>query len=504
MQRSIFYRFSLEKRGNILNPDKFLTDPWSGNPVIGKDILNNIVGKSGISPDLMEILADSTDDEYAYSFAWIRHLQAVGGNGSMRLTRDFILTFINTYRKTKSFWLRLNSWTMPLIGERLVNWMFSYSFFASGSNDSFQKTVLSSIMEQFSHLWKCYEAEPSLYARLTALKAIMTCLCSMQNTQSTKIKKAIREICEIAENWIDSSGMVANRNPNDHFNVFKGLIEIRFVSKNAGIDLPKRIFVDGLAKMAACIRFLRLGDGKLSNLVGDGYPLNSSLMPTRQMIDTALSVVESKNGGPITIPGFTRLSTKKIILIINTKPCYSRSRFNNPSEPGLNIFDFEASFGLYRMINRADITVLFNGLRIKIGENAKYFSTIKHERGELHFDGEVQQRSRYFDFNVQRKIAIDLNSERIRGMDTTQASQPFQAFPRFVFDQHTVIKEMHSRSILIIHGNSEYILSISQRSQNCELFIGQDSDIPYPIVEICYSATNTCDIKISWMIEPNP
>lgn len=505
MQRSIFYRFSLEKRGGILNPDKFLTDPWSGNPAIGKDILNNIVWKSGGESDLMALLASSTDDEFAYSFAWIRHLQAVGGNGSMRLTRSFILTFINNYRKTKAFWLHLNSWSIPIIGERLVNWMFSYSFFASGSNDSFQKIVLSSIVEQFSHLWKCYGAEPNEYARLTALKAIVACLCSMQNAQPAKIRKAIREIKGITENCLDSTGMVINRNPEDQFNMFKNLIEIRFVSKNAGIELSKQIFVDALAKMAACLRYLRLGDGKLSNLIGNGGYLSSQgLTPTRQMIDTALSVVESKNSGPVTISGFTRLATKKIILIVNTKPCHLRSQFHNPSEPGLNIFDFEASFGLCRMINRADITMLFNGLRIKIGKSAKYISQIKHERGELHFEGEVQQRSRYFDFNVQRKIAINLKSEKIRGLDTAQASAPFQAFPRFVFDRQTTIKEIHSRSVLIMHGNSGYILSIYQRSQDCELSIGQHSANSLPTVEICYPATNICDVQIAWAIESTP
>jgi hypothetical protein len=186
---------------------------------------------------------------------------------------------------------------------------------------------------------------------------------------------------------------------------------------------------------------------------------------------------------------------------VNTKPCYVRSQFHSPSEPGLNIFDFEASFGLYRMINRADITVLFNGLRIKIGKSAEYLSQIKHERGELHFEGEIQQRSRYFDFNIQRKIAIYLNSEKIRGIDTAQASVPFQAFPRFVFDRQTIIKEIHSRSALITHGNSKYILSIYQRSQDCELIIGRNRNNDYPTAEICYSALDMYDVKIAWAIE---
>jgi hypothetical protein len=501
MQNSIFYRFSLEKRDNTLNPNKFLTDPWSGNSAIGKDILNSISNKPGFSLDLMENLINNMGNEYAYNFEWIRHLQAVGGNGSMRLTRDLILIFINNYRKMKGFWLHQSSWALPIVGERLINWMFSYSFFASGSNDSFQKIILSSIAEQFSHLWRCYKAELNPQARLIALKAIVACLCSMRNTQFVKIRRIIKEITGITESSLDSSGMIINRNPNDHFNMFKSLIEIRFIFKNSGIELPNRVFIDCLGRMAACIRFLRLGDGEISGHVGDGPLLNSGLAPTRQMIDTALSVVESKNSGPITISGFTRLSTKKIVLIVNTKPCCIRSRFSTPLEPGLNIFDFEASFGLNRMINRADITVLLNGFRIKIRENAKYFSKIKHERGELHFVGEVQQKSRYFNFDMQREITINLSTEGVRGRDFIRASDPFQAFPRFVFDHQTITKEIHSQSILINHKSSEYILSIFQQSQDCEVFIARNLEGNYPTIEIRYSVMDRREASIAWAIE---
>jgi uncharacterized heparinase superfamily protein len=502
MQRSVFYRFSLEKRGNALDSDKFLTDPWFGNSAIGRDILDGIIGNSGIRSDLTEIFSTDENDEYTHNFSWIRNLQAVGGNSSMRLTRDLILMFISNYRKTKSFWLS-NSWSMEVSGERIINWMFSYSFYASGSNDAFQKAILSSMTEQFSHLWKSYRAESNMYSRLIALKAILAYLCAMKNIPHSKVRKIIKEIGLAVEDLLDTAGMALSRNPIEHFNIFKSLIETRFIAKNLGIALPKHVFSDNLAKMAACIRFLRLGDGGISGHIGWGKSPSTGLIPGRQMIDTALSVVEFKANLAVTIPGFTRLSSKKIILIVNTLPCYVRSHFTPPTSPGLNIFDFEASFGLNRLINRADISILINGICIKITSKANYFSKIQHGRGELHFIGEIQQTSRHFGLRIQREFIIDLNKEKIKGRDTISTSDNCQTFPRFVFDQKAIIKEIHSRSVLITVGNAEYIFSVFQRTQNCELFIIKDAENTYPTIEIGHSRNNGNDTIIEWIIELN-
>jgi uncharacterized heparinase superfamily protein len=481
-----------------------MTDPWSGNPDTGKDIINGTMRDSEFTVNLSEIFTKKYHPgvnyvKYVFCFAWIRDLQAVGGNNSMKFTRDLILMFIDNYRGTRKFWLDTDGWAIFVTAERIINLIFSYSFFASGSNDSVQKKILSSLSEQYSHLWRCYTSELNSLAKIAALKAIFICLCSMRSIQSTKIKKIIKEICCVAEEEFDKSGMLMNYNPVDHFNVFRNFIEIRFMAKNIGIDLPKRIFSDLLSEMASCVRFFRLGDGMISNQIGDKDDKELTITPSRQLIDTALSVVESKKSGEKTITGFMRLSTKRMVIIVNTLPRHVKSHFNPPSEPGLNIFDFEASFGVRRPIKLSDVSVLSNGMRVKIGKHSKYFADRNIENNKLLFTGEVIQKNHYFDFTFKRKIEIHLNQEKVSGTDTVYMSGSFYIFSRFILDRNVTLKKIHTRCILVTIDNCEYIFSIAPDNKDCEIFITDESWPFYPMIEICRAANH--NNQISWSIE---
>lgn len=504
MRNSVFYRFSLDRHDGNFIPTKFMTDPWSGNSDIGKDILNGAMRDSEFSVDLSEIFTGKYNPgahhvKYAFCFAWIRDLQAVGGNNSMRFTRNLILAFIDNYRCTKKFWLNTDGWSTLITAERIINWIFSYSFFASGSPDSVQKEILSSLSEQFSHLWKCYTAELNPLSKLMALKAIFICLCSMKNMQTTKIRKVTKEIGKIANEWFDQSGMLINHNPVDHFNAFRSFVEIRFMARNLGIDLPKHVFSDLLSEMAACVRFFRLGDGEISGHIGGKDDKELAIVPSRQLIDTALSVVESKKSGEKTVAGFMRLSTKKIVLMVNTAPRYVKSHFSPPSEPGLNIFDFEASFGIKRPIKLADVSVLFNGMRIKIGKRSTYFSNRSVDHNRLLFTGEVAQKNNYFDFTFKREIEININQEQVSGTDAVYVSGSFHIYSRFILNKSVILKKIHSRSILLTIDNCEYIFSISPHNKDCEVFITDESWPYYPMIEVCCNAS--FNNQINWSIE---
>jgi hypothetical protein len=295
--------------------------------------------------------------------------------------------------------------------------------------------------------------------------------------------------------------------------MFKSLIEIRFIAKSFGLELPKQVFNDNLAKMAACVRLLRLGDGEISGHSGNDKHINLIQNPSRQMIDAALSVVELKNINISTIPGFTRLSTKKVILIINTKPSCAMSYFNSPTKQGINIFNFESSFGLNRLINHADISILSNKLRVKVGNKAEYISETDHEKDCLRFAGEVQQRNPHFTFNLRREIVVDLNREKITGTDTIRASAPFQASVRFVFAKQATIKEINSKSFSVNIETSEYIVTVVKSNQDCCIFAIKDENYQrisntigmnskhHPSVEIyCPQSEGSGETKIIWSI----
>ncbi|MDR2666812.1 MAG: hypothetical protein LBB34_01685, partial [Holosporales bacterium] len=246
LQSSVLYKFSLSRQHDIFDTTKFITDPWRGDSHVGKAILDDNTFAEGKVADGQHDIFQS-ENSYMATFAWIRDLQAIGGNNSRKYARNLVAAFIRAYRQRKNFWLNDDFKDCGVIGERIVNWIFSYSFFASGVSDKFQKEVLSSISEQSSHLLKCYKAEFNMYRRLMALKAILLYFCVMKKSEFRKIKKIVEEINNIVTMYVDNQGIFRGRCPINHFHIFRSLLEIRFMTKILDVNYLSNTFGDILS-----------------------------------------------------------------------------------------------------------------------------------------------------------------------------------------------------------------------------------------------------------------
>jgi hypothetical protein len=332
------------------------------------------------------------------------------------------------------------------------------------------------------------------------LKAMLFCFGSMKINRRHKILLIIDEICEIIDECIDDCGMFSNRSPIDHFHVFRSLLEIRFIVRNLGMDLPKNVFDEKLSKMALVIRFLRLGDGSISQHSGNFTDNNAVFTPSRYMIDTALSVVEIKKykNKP---RGFERLETKKTTIIINTEPSNSRSKFNDFSEPGINIFDFEASFGVNKLINRADISVVLDGFRIKLDNKTESFVKKSTKNNQVFFSGRAQFSNRFFEFIMMREITIFTDKQQVNCLDSICISSDADVYFRFVFNNGVDIKEVNKRNMLFDFEKSKYNFMLSSSNiDNMSIIQGPDSTF-YPSVEILSSLERHKEIQFEWTIE---
>ncbi|MDR1333060.1 MAG: hypothetical protein LBJ69_01500 [Holosporales bacterium] len=495
----------MDRSHGAFDVDKFITDPWAGNPKTGRAILDCSFTVCGDSEPLNMLdtilnrpLSNKKNTRYVTSFQWIRDAQVVGGNSSRKYVRNMILLFINGYRTTRGFWLEPESWDNATVGERIVNWILSYQFFASGANDKFQMSVLSSLSEHFSHLQKCYAAEVDPYSKLIAIKALIYCYCSMKTNQHRKIMRALHEVREIIGACLDDGGMFITGSPIDHFHIFRSLLEIRFIAKGAVADVFGDEFVNVISKMAYIVRFFRLCDGSISRHSGDsGTERESQFVPDRHMVDTALSVVEIGNGvgNPV---GFDKLETKKSTIIINTKPRMIRSYFNSLSEPGINIFDFEASFGSDRLLNRSDISVIYNGFRTRIGPDARSFTKRSVTEKGLLFEGETQFPNKFFNLAMRREIELALNGQRLDCIDFILVSVRMDACFRLVFESGVDIKSINKRSMLLSVGASEYMFTYSAEGVVC---VTTEAKTAYPSIEIWIPVSGGVALEMKWSIE---
>lgn len=504
IQRTPWYRLCLARKCNVFNKEKFISEPWTGNSMIGKNILdsNFVLEHSQQSIDILHIISQKEEFNcgfnYIYSFSWLRDLQAIGGNYSRRYARKAISEFITRYRATNSFWLQNYSWKPAIIAERIVNWIISYSFVASGASEKFQKQLLSSINEQFTHLLKIYKGINNPHSRILVLKSLFFCIVVLKKPQLKQINKILLDLQEIINTNIKIDGMFYTRNPIDHFNIMRYILEIRFIAKKNNIAFASNInFFDKLPKLAMCVRMLRLGDGCCSTHIG-AKPTESYMHPTQHIVDSVLSLIELEESCLYSIVGFERLATKDIIIILNTEATDVKSHFNHCQQPGINIFDFEASFGQNRLINRSDISILFNNLRIKAKKTFQYFvdKSITHE--EICFFGEAQMISPNFCFAMKRDIYLSIKKPKITGKDIAYISGSFKAFFRFVLHKNTEIEKINHKKILLSLHNKEYLFEIKQGSESFEIIICKEN---YPTIEVESKGQDGNETFICWSIE---
>lgn len=496
-KNSLFYRLYLDKRSDVFDTTKFITDPWEGNAKSGKNILSreffNV--KLNHPMDVFDIFSQRKWKEanLISDFFWLRDVQALGGNNGRKFAQKLISSFISGYRKTRKFWQCNEIWSCAILGERIVNWIFSYTFFASGSGDNFQREVLSSINEQFSHLMKCHKAEFNPYSKLIALKGILFCLCVMKITPKKKVSRILNEICKLIEGL--GNNMILLFSPIDYFHIFRSLLEVRFIVKSNNIDIPQ-IFQNTLSKMAANIRFLRMGNGEITMLSGNSNE-SKLFIPTSRIIDTALSIVDIRDNADQNM-GFEKLTGKKATLIIRTSPYNMRSIFSPKKEPGINIFDFELGFGAEKLINRADISVLYRGHRIRLASNSQNFSRKDKAGNELSFEGETQFFNSLFKFALKRELKCFFDSSRVEGHELIFLSSPnSEFFIRFILNENANLTQIDERNIIVTLNHNEYSFKFIVK----ENFNLQIKESRFPVIEFSSVSNGKNEAECNWIIE---
>ncbi len=508
VRSSMFYGMALDKRHSIFDQSKFINDPWPGSALSGKDFLDGKIKlpQTEIAIDISNIISSNNNVSfpvlyYIMSFSWMRDVQAVGGNNARKYIRNVVSAFIDVYRKTPKFWMKPD-WDVDITSERIVNWILLHSFFVMGASDSFQKTVLSSLCEQYSHITKMYKAETDPLILLKAHKAMLFCLCLMKNKSKRQIYNILDEITKITESNVDDSGTYITLNPINHFTFFKSLLEIRFIARNNDIKLSENVFYNKLSKMASVVRFFRLGDGSLSNHCG--YHISNTQMitpPKPSMIDTALSLVNTsysiKTYHKLT-KSFDRIATKKSIVIVNKIPQDSRYREN----PGIKVCDFEASFKTNKLIHKADILIKWHGYMVKPGKFVEPFTKISRSEKNILYTCEMANFDRSFRFAVRRELLLDQNYAKLQTSDFFYSSDDSDVYIIITLSKNVLIDKNNASSLYITCDKNKYLfLYNGQIDSGKELWLNLEKPHAYPSVTIHYKNLKDTENRIDWSVE---
>lgn len=481
-QNSPLYKYSLNKKYSILDESKFLESPWKGNIEEGQRIISNGL----VSDETHKI-----NRYYILSFSWLIDLQAIGWHKSRKLAREFIKDFILEYRSKKFFWKNKTSWDLQTVSDRLINWMFSYTFFASGSKDKFQRLVLSSMAEQYHHLLKSYKAELDYYKKLIILRTIFIYSCSLKKISKRKINSILKDI-KVSLIYLLEKNNQFELSPYKFHNILKILLEIRFMAQSQRINIDNSYFKI-LQKLASTVRFFRHVDGGLSK-----HLIQKDERIDKQLIDSTLSILDSQINQGFQ-HGFDKLVTKNVSLIINTIPRQCRSCLNRYNEPGLNVFDFDASVRNIMLINRADIACLIDKNMAKINKHARISFNQTSFYDYIKFVGEVQYNASVFNIAMRRDINVSTDN-KIYGTDFVRVNTESQTYCRFALNQKSELHRINQNKVAIVVENNSYMFTATSDSDFL-LAIDDQNETPLPTINFIVNSKSNQETVINWIFE---
>ena len=248
-RRTQFFQWGLRAHQPLM-PLRIIQDPWRGNAAKGSFILQGNLPAKTSAPDYHE-------------FGWLRDIREYGGSHARLFARDHVISWL----KQNQTWNPV-SWRPDHIGQRLCNLLFSYDWFASSADDSFQQDCASYLSEQLACLARDWQRLTQLDAQIKALKGVIVGQAVLR--QSTVDVELLADILlPKVKGQLYQDGCHRSRQPETHLALLRNLFECR--TAYAAVGLPENPALEELInRMAAATRMWRHGDGGFAYFQGSG------------------------------------------------------------------------------------------------------------------------------------------------------------------------------------------------------------------------------------------
>ena len=444
----IFYRFSLKKNAALLDHNKFLEDPWPGDQAAGNNFINNVIKIRDfyVNADAIRFI-DCNDNDFDYaamyinSFAWIRDLQAVGGFETRKTIRYAIERFITQYRESLAFWKK-PFFDVLIVSERIMNWLYGYSFFAIGADDNFQKLVLSSIVEQMSHIIKIYKYEIEPTVVLAALRTIIYCYSVFANKKNLQF--LIKQVEKIVKKYFVNN-VYFSKNPDEQFFILKLILEIRFAIKSKNNVQLSDVFYEKLSDIANYVRFTRMSDGYLAMNIGEISNYWPIFNAKSNIIDAVLSLIDNKideNVLDYKKFGLEKIRTYNQTAIVNTHPSYGAA------------FECEVSFNTQKLINITNC-ILYSD-KISLIKNNNYVQHTENFGNRI--ECELTSACARNKFAIRREISMDAEYCTLDVVEFMYCDCAANALVQIIFHKNTTIQQIDNTSAIITLNGHKYKL----------------------------------------------
>lgn len=294
-------------------PMRPVTDPWEGDPALGRAIVSGRLSLAGTVmgvPDTPWAVTDAPPAwrRSAHAFDWLRDLAAASGEEAVERAWAYTDSWLHM-EASRSPGADRTVWGAGVTGRRVRNWLYYWPFLMSGGTE-FAGRVLESLGRQVRHLSIVAGSEGTGADRLAAVTGFVQAAV-MLSAFRTKTPRGIGMLERELSASILPDGCHATRSPRIQFEVLRDLVALRDLFQELNEEVPIAL-VTAIDRMAPVLRFFRHGDGGLA-LFNDTREGDAGL------IDGVLGRADARGRAPARCPhgGFERLSAGKLNVLVD-------------------------------------------------------------------------------------------------------------------------------------------------------------------------------------------
>ena len=397
---------------------------------------------------------------YLQEFSWLRHLEAIGGNGGRAPARALMKAWLERYERWNA-----EAWAPYFVAERLVQLCTHYPLLLADADALWRSRVLTSMARQTRHLARTtHRADTGFDRLMTSLGLAIAgyCLPGCEGPAERGLEMTRREL----RLQLRPDGGHVSRNPSRQLKLALRLQTLLKTIEARGIQ-PPGFLRHMVLRASAMATFFRCPDGRLAVFNGGYEDDGAAVLAARNFIDPDSAPTNFARHS-----GYHKMSAARAVLIMDTA---------NDQSAGTS---FKSSGSVHFSTGRSRIFVncgngghrgpdwrqalerraAHSALSFVGGDNEVSFGDASHRRAEegkgqlLEFEREIvtveAARATYM-----RRLFLSSDGANLRGEELLNAA-PKEIFAHAVwrFHLHPSVRASLARdrrSVLLLLPNKE-------------------------------------------------
>ena len=295
-------------------PMRTASDPWPGDPAVGRSIISGRLVFDGVTLTAADNpwTVDGASQVWlraAHSFEWLRDLAAAGGEDAEQTAQSLLAAWLaaDATRKPASDPI---AWSAGVTGRRVRAWLYHWRLLTDGASFDLKNRLMDALGRHIRHLGFVAGVEGAGRDRLSGLIGLVQGSLMLTAFES-RLPKAVAALERELSFSILPDGCHATRSPRMQYEAMRDVVGLRDLFQELHQEVPLGL-VTAIDRMAPVLRFFRHGDGKLALF-------HDSREGDAEEIDSLLGRADARGRAPIRCPhgGFERLVAGKLNVLID-------------------------------------------------------------------------------------------------------------------------------------------------------------------------------------------